>query len=1613
VKKASFILALLSLLAPLVVRAQMPMLLDRSKPLLIGTPRNSNYVSYVGDVAYFYGDSVTVGYNPTSGQPNLTNRFAALLCTNLSMTEVNDGVGASQLSDIESDDITTNVFISNSTVSVWLAGYNDVFWYGSDSDALGMNQETVESMAAWLAIPTSIRVSESDRGVSQPNNNIFYFPAGWNTNEVLGDMAFSSQTIGASFYFSGSTLLIGTVNLAGSGNAIVTVGDYSNSMVLPPYVTNVYSCNRTAAATGPGPYPSPAWANRTYSPGLIVITNLTSNRHYAFFTPQTTATTWIGWYAAYSTNQLPLVVLAGTLQPANADYADFHPTYLGAPADFTKGSVTAANQYSLMLSNAAVTLSSLGLNVKWVPAPTLNASTDYFSDGIHPNASGHQKLASAIKAAFGNIAVGPASIALMSSENPSAFGDSVAFTGTLPSNATGTIVFIVDGRPVATNALSSGQAAYTTSALAIGSHTIAAAYSGDVNYSASTNSLVQTVNSVLITWPTPAAIAYGAVLTTNQLDATSSVAGTFVYTPSAGTAPNAGTNLLTAVFTPTDMVHYSGATNTVYLVVQPAVLTVTANNAARGFGQNNPAFSGVITGLQNGDNITATYATTATTSSASGSYPIVPTLVDPNGRLGNYTVTIINGTLTVTAVITPTVCYFYGDSVTVGFNPNDGQPNLTNRFAAVLCTNLLMTEVNEGVGGSQMSDAESDAITSNDSISNSTASVWLAGYNDVFWYGSDPAAEAINTETVESMAAWLAIPTSVRVSETDQANYGPNSDSFYFPQGDWNFNATLGDMAFSSVPSQASFYFSGTTLLIGTVNLAGCGNAVVTVGDYSNSMVLPPYATNVYSCNRTAGITGPGPSPSPGWANRAYSPGLIIITNLTSNRHYAFFAPQTAATIWIGWYAAYSTNQLPKVVLAGTLKPENSDYTDFHPVYPGAPSDYTLGSAAAADQYSLMLSNAAVLLSSLGLNVSWVPVPILDPGTNYFSDGIHPNSSGHLKLANAIQAAFGSVASGPAPIALMSSENPSTFGDSVAFTGTLPSNATGTIVFSVDGTPVATNALSSGQAAYTTSALAIGSHTIAAAYSGNANYSASTNSLLQLVNSALITWAVPAAITYGAVLTTNQLNATSSVAGTFVYTPPAGTAPNAGTNLLTVVFTPTDMVHYSSATNKVSLVVQPAALTVTAGSATRGVGQTNPVFSGTITGIQNGDNITATYATTATTSSPAGSYPIVPTLVDPNGRLANYTVTINNGTLTVNAAAAPPVCYFYGDSVTVGFNPNAGQPNLTNRFSALLCTNLLMTEANEGVSGSQMSDAESDAITSNGAISNSTASVWLAGYNDVFWYGSDPAAEAINTETVESMAAWLAIPTSMRVSETNTANYSMTNDSFYYFPGWNQTATLGGLALSGQAEPASFYFSGTTLVIGTAQLAGSGSVTVTVGDCDPANQTLGSIYSTTVYSCNRTAGATGPGPYPSPAWANRLYSPGLIIITNLTSNRHYAYFTPQSSATTWLGWYAGLSTNLLPKVILAGTFKPANSDYADFHPTYQGAPADYTLGSAAAADQYSLILSNAAVTLSAIGLNVKWVPVPILDASTNYFSDGIHPNASGHQKLANAIQAAF
>src|SRR5262249_43758619 len=85
------------------------------------------------------------------------------------------------------------------------------------------------------------------------------------------------------------------------------------------------------------------------------------------------------------------------------------------------------------------------------------------------------------------------------------------------------------------------------------------------------------------------------------------------------------------------------------LNITPAPLMVTAGNATRPYGMPNPQFTATITGFVNGQNNsvlsgTLTLTTTAQVDSGPGDYPIVPSGLSS----ANYSITFVNGTLTIT-----------------------------------------------------------------------------------------------------------------------------------------------------------------------------------------------------------------------------------------------------------------------------------------------------------------------------------------------------------------------------------------------------------------------------------------------------------------------------------------------------------------------------------------------------------------------------------------------------------------------------------------------------------------------------------------------------------------------------------------------------------------------------------------------------------------------------------------------------------------------------------------------------------------------------------------------------------------------------------------------------
>jgi N-acetylneuraminic acid mutarotase len=177
-----------------------------------------------------------------------------------------------------------------------------------------------------------------------------------------------------------------------------------------------------------------------------------------------------------------------------------------------------------------------------------------------------------------------------------------------------------------------------------------------------------------------------------------------------------------------------------------------------------------------------------------------------------------------------------------------------------------------------------------------------------------------------------------------------------------------------------------------------------------------------------------------------------------------------------------------------------------------------------------------------------------------------------------------------------------------------------------------------------------------------------------------ITWAKPAAITYGTALSTTQLNATSKTAGTFAYTPPPGTVLDAGSQTLSTTFTPTDTNDYATATATVSLTVNKAAQTVTftapvtpvtygvtpvtlTATASSGLAVTFSVTSGPATVSGSALTITGAGSVVVAANQSGGSDYSAATAV-------SHTIVVNKATPAVSLKSLP-ASGVYGASVTL------------------------------------------------------------------------------------------------------------------------------------------------------------------------------------------------------------------------------------------------------------------------------------------------------------------------------------------------------
>jgi hypothetical protein len=344
-------------------------------------------------------------------------------------------------------------------------------------------------------------------------------------------------------------------------------------------------------------------------------------------------------------------------------------------------------------------------------------------------------------------------------------------------------------------------------------------------------------------------------------------------------------------------------------------------------------------------------------------------------------------------------------------------------------------------------------------------------------------------------------------------------------------------------------------------------------------------------------------------------------------------------------------------------------------------------------------NTAAILLDSISRTATASVSALSIPGT-----GTHNIAAVYLGDTYDASGTSGSIplaaSKATTSLSLQTSPNPSAFGQQVTLTATLSPYSAGalttngeTVTFKNAGTAIGTGTLSGGVATFNTASLAIGSNSLTAVFPTDTNFLASTSSAVtQTVTKATptITWATPAAITYGTALSGAQLDATTGgVAGTLIYTPAAGQVLAAGSQALSVAFTPTDTTDYNTASGSVTLTVNKATPTLTVatsgtpaayGSAVTFTATVSSGPTGTVTFYDSGvaigtGTIAGSAATFTTTSLTAGSHTITAGWAGGG----NYNSVTSSAISQVVNKATPVISWTTPSPITYGMALSAEQ----------------------------------------------------------------------------------------------------------------------------------------------------------------------------------------------------------------------------------------------------------------------------------------------------------------------------------------------
>jgi Bacterial Ig-like domain (group 3) len=753
------------------------------------------------------------------------------------------------------------------------------------------------------------------------------------------------------------------------------------------------------------------------------------------------------------------------------------------------------------------------------------------------------------------------STTVTASTNPATFGASVTFSANVSGSGatpTGTVAFKDSGTTIGTVTLNGGgQATFSTAALATGSHSITAVYSGDGTYGSSTSAtLTQTVNqaptSTGVTASANPATSGTPVTLTATVTSGGTATGTVTFKDGAATLGTGTVNgggqatFTTSAFTTAShsiTAVYGGDTN--YTGSTSPVLTLAVN-------QNSSTTA--VTSSANPGNVGAPVTFTATLTVSGVTATGMVTFKDGATTLGTGT---LNGSGQ--ATFTTSTLAVGSHSITAVYG---GDANYIGSTSAVLTQAINQVSSSTAITASANPATSGTPVTFTASVSGSantptgtltfkdgattlgagtlngsgqatfTTSALTAGSHSITAaYSGDsnytasvspPLTLAVNQNSSTTAIASSVNPgsagTALTFTATVTASGVTATGVVTFKDG----ATTLGTGALNGSGQAA---FTTSTLAVGThsitavyggdVNYTGSTSPVLTeaINADASATALASSAnpaTFDIPMTLTAMVSGTGSTPT---GIVTFKDGTTTLGTASLNGSgqavYTLSTLSTGSHAITAVYAGDGTHAGSISAVLTEIIGKNSSTTSLtsssNPVAAGAQVTLTATVVAAGSPTgTVTFRDGANSLGTVTLDGSGHASLIAGP----LGSGTHPITAAYSGDGN-FTASLSPVMSlatvqGTTVTTLASSLNPSTGGQTVTFTAAVKvanGNPTGTIAFRDGSAVIGSTALAGNIAALSTSSLVSGTHSITATYSGDANFATSTSAvLIQSVN---------------------------------------------------------------------------------------------------------------------------------------------------------------------------------------------------------------------------------------------------------------------------------------------------------------------------------------------------------------------------------------------------------------------------------------------------------------------------------------------------------------------------------